>query len=86
MIKELISRRVLLDNINNWLDQSEYYDGKRPKNIPISILKEIIKDCPNAGDDEAYLIAQSKRLQDSYFRGQRDLVNKIKSVISEGGG
>ena len=56
----VIDEAVLLDLINNWQDVCEYYSGKRPNNIPIKELKQLIKDCPTAGEDSSYIKNKSK--------------------------
>lgn len=75
----LIDEAVLLDLINNWQDICEYYSDKKPNNISIKELKQIIKDCPTAGEDAAYV--KSKRLADEYIKGEKHILKEVEILI-----
>lgn len=76
-----ISRRVLYDLIKGWVETDTYYHDKKPKNIPLSELYTLLSNCPTAGEDEQYI--DSKRIERSYQRGQKDILDKIESYLSE---
>ena len=42
-----ISKKVLWNNIQGWVDECKYYDGEKPKEIPLSELKLLIEECPS---------------------------------------
>lgn len=75
----IIDESVLLDLINNWQDICKYYSDKKPNNISIKELKQIIKDCPTAGEDAAYI--KSKRLVDEYIKGEKHILKEVEILI-----
>lgn len=78
-----VSKEVLWGLFESWKDISQYYDSKNktPKNIPLSIVKEIIFSCPSMGDDWAYL--KTKRIEEAYKKGKMEAINKITGEINQ---
>ena len=74
-----ISKKVLWDNIQGWIDECKYYDGEKPKEIPLSELKLLIEECPPMGEDAAYL--RSKRVKVAEKEAQEDLAKKVFSMV-----
>lgn len=74
-----ISKKILWDNIQGWIDKCKYYDGEKPKEIPLSELKLLIEECPTMGEDAAYL--RSKRVKVAEKEAQEDLAKKVFRMV-----
>lgn len=75
-----ISKKILWDNIQGWIDECKYYDGEKPKEIPLSELKILIEECPTMGEDAAYL--RSKRVEVAKKKAQAELAKEVFRKIS----
>ena len=78
---DCISRKVLISSIYNWKDIETYYAGKSPKNIPISEVISIIKECPTAGEDMAYV--HNNRYNSAISKGREEIINSILQHIDK---
>lgn len=80
MKNDLISKEVFLEIIKGWEAQDEYYHGRKAKTIPISEVKEMLKECPLAGDDSAYIKVDNKRLIAEYRRGANEVLRSLEML------
>ena len=76
-----ISKKVLWDNIQSWIEECKYYDDKKPNDIPISELKILIEECPPMGADAAYL--RNERIKDARRNGQKEVINRVRIVLHD---
>ena len=79
MTDKPISKKVLWDNIQGWIDECKYYDGEKPKEIPLSELKLLIEECPTMGEDVAYL--RNKRLEVAKKGAQAEIAEKVFRMV-----
>ena len=80
MKDEAISKKVLWDNIKGWIDECVYYEGEKPKEIPLSELKILIEECPPIGKDSSYI--RNTRLDNAKKAGQNDVVRSVMKALS----
>ena len=76
-----IDNQVLIGLIKNWQDQEEYYSGKRPKNIPVSEVMEIIKGCPPIGEDAVFI--KGKRFEYAFNLGKKEVINELHVLLNK---
>jgi len=79
MKDEFISKRVIWECIEGWINTEKYYSGRNPKSIPLSELEAIIVDCPVVGEDCAYL--KNKRMTSERINGQMDVLKAVEKAI-----
>ena len=79
MTDKPISKKVLWDNIQGWIDECKYYDGEKPKEIPLSELKLLIEECPTMGEDVAYL--RNKRLEVAKKEAQAEIAKEVFRTV-----
>lgn len=76
-----ISKKVLWDNIQSWIEECKYYEDKKPKDIPIAELKILIEECPPMGADAAYL--RNERIKAARRDGQKEVISRVRIALND---
>lgn len=87
MKDEAISKKVLWDNVKGWIEECVYYDGEKPKEIPLSELKILVAECPPIGKDSSYI--RKARLDNEKKEGQKEVIRSVMNALipfTESGG
>ena len=76
-----ISKKVLWDNIQSWIEECKYYEDQKPKDIPITELKILIEECPPMGEDAAYL--RNERVKNARRAGQEEVISRVRIALND---
>lgn len=79
MKDEAVSKKVIWDMIVGWMEEDEYYSGKKPKTIPLSEVKALLEECPVVGVDMAYI--KSERLENAKKNGQWEIIKSVAAAL-----